>query len=273
MHQLYRLDLYYDGSIGGDPGPYRIIHDFDSQVEYFIHRHTSNCTAQTLGSFPIGEDILFDEASMVSIASPNQLFLLSQDFNYTYEGVTTVRGVEVDSWISVREMETFNTGNLTDGVFEIFFTRPEYSIRTDRSGDVGVPVPWRVNLRGLFSYFNFSTGQSVVMERNVSFTSDFFDFAAGEPPYDAFDVSVCFNGDDLHTVIVYFNTTRVGIDFSTLRTNLRAGVVNVTGVRPLQVNNIHVSVRDDDVMYVLAECIHGGGPVLRGSITCAVMMC
>lgn len=239
-HRLFRLDGYYDGAAGGDAGPFRVIHDFSTSVAYIQNLHTGNCSVSSLSDTILFGDITSDSDGNLDIISPNQFFFLNNEFSYSYEGVSTVRGVMVDSWITSRSMEKLSeTVNLTSGTYEAFFTRPGYSVTTDRSAGESI-VPWRLMIDGLVSYQNF-TDRSQVISANVSYQLDFFDFSSREPPYDAFDVSLCFSAEETAFVVLVFETPRVGIDFGTLRTNIRASIVDYTGLLPLQVANIRVS--------------------------------
>lgn len=238
-HKLFRVDAYYDGSMGGTEAPVVFVHDFDTQVEYLINKHTSNCTVSPLGGGNLlNFDVVIDEVGGTRLISPRQFFLLGEEFNYTYEGVTTVRGVKVDSWLSVREYESFSDGtNLTNGIVEFFFTSPEYSLSSLHSAGEQV-VPWAFKLRGLITYFN----KTEPVTQNISLTMNMFDFSTSEPSYDAFDVSVCFSDDDVHTLIIIFNVPLEGIDLTILRTNIRSSIVKYTKLKPIQVNNIRVRV-------------------------------
>ncbi len=234
VHQLFRLDVYYDGQMGGAAGPYQFVHDFESQLQYIINRHDGSCNITTL-SQPFLGDVELDEEGNANLISPRTIFFQHKDLNYSYEGVSTVRGVEVDSWIASPDFFQFNAvSNITNGVFEIFFTRPGYNITTDRSAGASV-VLWRIIVSGEVS-------NAIIGSVNVSYEMDFFDFSTSEPPYDVFDVSVCFDPEESHTLLLLFEVPRLGIDFSTFRTNLRASLVNATGLRPVQVNNIRVSL-------------------------------
>lgn len=225
--------------MGGSAGPISIIHDFDSQLQFIINRHVSSCGVTPL-SESFGRDVIFDGDGNAQLTSPSGFFLFGRNLNYSYEGVSTVRGVEVDSWIAIVDSIALDRfSNLTDAVVEVFFTRPEYNISTDRSAG-GSRVPWRVNIRGLQSYNGFNTSVSINAS-NVSYVVDYFDFSTSEPPYDLFDISFCSDADQSHTLGLRFEVPREGIDFSTFRTNLRASLVTATKLRPLQVNNIHVS--------------------------------
>lgn len=160
-----------------------------------------------------------------------------------------MRGVEVESWVSIRDAQVINPFvNVSNAVYEIFFTRPGYRIQTDRSAGTEV-VPWRMILRGVVTYFvNVTTG--LTNTTNLNYVADYFDFSASEPPYDVYDTAVCFSGNQTHTVILVLPVPVEGIDFSILRTNLRAGLVKATNLKPLQVNRIQVSCDD-----VIGMCV------------------
>ena len=158
--------------------------------------------------------------------------------------MSTVRGVEVDSWISIRDLQIWNPRvNLTDAIVEVFFTRPQYMINTVHSSGDSI-IPWRFKTRGLVSYLNGSE----IIKVNISFQMDLFDFSAGEPPYDVFDTSKCLSSDQVYTLILAIKTSNVGIDFLQFRTNLRSSIIGyIPNLKPLQVNNIHVSITDSHV--------------------------
>ncbi len=144
----------------------------------------------------------------------------------------------MDSWIAIRDFSMINAySNLTNAVYEVFFTRPEYNISTDRSAGASV-LPWRVQIGGLLTFRNFSTNET--QSRNASFIVDLFDFSTTEPPYDSFDASICFTDDQLHTLVLVFKAPIIGVDFKIFRTNLRASLVRITSMSPLQISNILV---------------------------------
>ena len=239
-NQLFRADYYNNGSVYGTRGPYTVIHDVGTSVQYLISTQVVNCSAISLDVVaPYLFDVTTNDDGSFQLISPRNFFLLGSEFNYSYEGVSNVRGVDVDSWVSVRDFERISGNvNLTDAVYEVFFTRPDwvyttgYSVNTD-------PVPWRIRVTGTFSYLN-STNSTVRMDS--SFEMDLFDFSTDEPPYDAFDVSSCSAPDDYYTVILIIPGQERGIDFGQLRRNIRTSVTNYTGLRPLQIGNIQVSI-------------------------------
>ena len=238
-HNLFRIDVHYGGQRGGSPGPISIIHDFSTSVQYVVNNEVLECSAQSLdNASPYFYDIATDEDG-VQLVSPNNFFFLGSEFNYSYEGVSNIRGVDVDSWVSVRDFERVSAAvNLTNGVYEVFFTRPEWYHITG-SGVNRDPVPWRIKYTGTVNYLNASDNTTAMI--NQTFEMDFFAFSTDEPPYDAFDVASCSAPDDYYTLVLFIPRQEETINLAQLRRNIRMGVSNFTGVRPLQIGNIQVS--------------------------------
>ena len=238
-HNLFRIDVYRRGRRGGSPGPISIIHDFSTSVQYVVNNQVLECSAQSLdNASPYFYDIATD-GDGVQLVSPNNFFFLGSEFNYSYEGVSNIRGVDVDSWVSVRDFERVSAAvNLTNGVYEVFFTRPGWIYSTDRSINSD-PVPWRIIFTGKVNYRNISS--NTFHTRNGTYELDFFDFSTDEPPYDAFDISSCSAPDDYYVLVLLIPGNETGIDFGQLRRNIRTSVSDYTGLRPLQIGNIQVS--------------------------------
>ena len=240
-HQLYRADYYNDGSQYGTRGSYTVIHDVSTSVQYLISAQVVNCLAISLDvAAPYLFDVTQNDDGSLQLISPNNFFLLENEFNYSYEGVSNIRGVDVDSWVSVRDLERVTENvNLTDAIYEVFFTRPEWVYTTGHSVNTD-PVPWRIKITGTISYLNFTSSATVQMDS--TFEMDFFDFSTDEPPYDAFDISSCSAPDNYYTMILIIPGQERGIDFGQLRRNIRTGMTDYTGLRPLQIGNIQVSI-------------------------------
>jgi hypothetical protein len=239
-HQLFRADYYNDGSQYGTRGPNAVIHDLDTSMQYLINTQVLNCSAIPLEDVaPYLFDVTTNDDGSFQLISPNDLFLRGSEFNYSYEGVSNVRGVDVDSWVSVRDFERITDNvNLTNAVYEVFFTRPGWVYTTSQSVNTD-PVPWRVKITGTFSFLNFTSNATVQMDS--MYELDLFDFSTDEPPYDAFDISSCSAPEDFYTMILIIPGQERGIDFGQLRRNIRTSVTNYTGLRPLQIGNIQVS--------------------------------
>lgn len=180
--------------------------------------------------------VVNDRATLVS---SGQLLLFADASNYTYEGVSRVRGVEVDTWIFYSDyQELRGGGNVTNLVHEVFFTRPEWTIRSHSSGRSSEPSVWRSKVSGIFTYVNDSTNDTETVD--YTGTYDVFSFNRGEPDLDVFDTSVCLPFSDYYIVTLYLPVKGIAVDFSLLPQNLRGAIVGFTQVQPLQIGNIMV---------------------------------
>ena len=167
------------------------------------------------------------------------IFLLSNQFNYSYEGVTNVRGVYVDAWVSIRDFEQFSRANLTDGLYEVFFTRPGWRISNELTVETN-PILWRAKLSGVFSFINVTNNSTVSM--NTSGVYDLFGYSSDEPSFDVFDTSVCLPPSEYLIITISIPGQENGLDLRRLRKAVRQSVSDYTGVQPLQVGSIEVSV-------------------------------
>ena len=238
-NNLFRFDVYYDGSGGGSSGPVNIIHDFNTSVQYVVFPQITYCLAQPLDqtASPFF-DVTTDDEDTLQLVSPNGLFFRGSEYDYTYQGASNIRGVDVDSWVSVRDFEQITGSvNLTNAKYEVFFTRPGWLFLNDRSTTTQ-PVPWRVVITGTVSRVNITNNSTI--SYNTTYEMDVFDFSVDEPSFDVFDISSCSGPDDYYTLVLFIPGRELGIDFGQLRRNIRMSVANYTGLRPLQIGNIQV---------------------------------
>ena len=229
---LFRLDFY------AQDGPTTLVHDFNQGVEFRISQTTNKCVVTPLSNLTSSLRLDFDiNSDTPSIASPNQLTLLENFFNYSYEGVSTIRGVEVDSWVSIRDFEALpGNANLTNAVYEVFFTRPGVTVVNEHSVTT-TPVLLRAKLSGDF----YALVNNSVASFTRSLQYDFFDISTQEPPYDAYDVSSCYDVEDVVSVTLRIPGQLTRFDLGDLRENIRVAISNYTGILPLQVAGVNVS--------------------------------
>ena len=217
----------------------------------------------------------------LQIKSPSELLFLTNDFNYSYEGVTTIRGVDVDAWIAVLDQIQLSQANLTNGVVEWFFTRPGWRIISDTSTTTD-PVPWQLRLSGILNYVN-DTGDMVVEDFNGLY--DIFVFSNREPSFDVFDVSsVCVDPEDYHILRMAVPGHERGVvDLGQFRRGIRRSITEYASIFPLQVGSIEVSDLLCAViiqfaestaacachMMILVVCLHN----LKGLITAIQCVC
>ena len=153
--------------------------------------------------------------------------------------MTKVRGIDADSWVSVRDFERISgNSNISNAVYEVFFSRPGWVLVNGHSVSTD-PAPLRTIISGDFSYVNRTDGS--IVTKTMSFQYDLFDFSSEEPPYDAFDISSCSEHDDLVSIVFIIPGQLSGINVGSFRENVRASISNYTGVSPLQISSINVS--------------------------------
>ena len=217
-----------------------MVHDFNQGVEFRISQTTNKCVVTPLSNLTSRLRFDFDiNSDTPSIASPNQLALLENFFNYSYEGVSTIRGVEVDSWVSVRDFEALpGNVNLTNAVYEVFFTRPGVTVVNEHAFTT-TPVLLRVKLSGDF----YALVNNSVANFTQSLQYDFFDISTQEPPYDAYDVSSCYAVEDVVSLSLRIPGQLTGFDLGDLRENIRVAISNYTGISQLQVAGVNVCLR------------------------------
>ena len=235
--------MFYGGSVGDSPGKISLIRDSAHNIDYIINRQLSNCTV-----IPHNDEAAYFQSLegnsdlLAQLVTPADLLNFTQQFEYAYEGVTNIRGVDVDAWISRRPLSSlqFTTGEVVvrNGTVELFFTRPAWRITSDRTVNIE-PVLWRVCLSGVLLFIN---------ARDNTTTSEFFsalynvfDFSPEEPDFDIFDVSTCFPPSEYHVLSLAVPGHEQGLNFSQLRKNLRSAIVDYAKIQPLQVGNIQVS--------------------------------
>lgn len=232
-HQLFRVDINPNGS-----EPISVIQDFNNKVQYIIFKQYTNCSITPITITSPLTTYLVSDNGVPHLRSLSGLLLQNEQFNYSYEGITNVRGVDVDSWVSIRDFQKFPYANVTDGLYEVFFSRPGWTINSLHTVTTE-PILWRAKLSGMFSFINFANN-STVSERG-SFVFDFFDASGDEPGFDAFDTSVCLPPSEYQIITMVIPGQENGLDLSWLRRAVRKSVSDYTQVQPLQVGSIEVS--------------------------------
>ena len=230
------MDVYFTGQYGGEAGPITIVQDFQQEVEYTIFRLYGNCS---VGPINANSSVFFDvsigDDGLAHLKKPRDLFQLNN--NFTYEGVTNVRGADVDVWIMYQDFESGPYSNITDAKYEYYFTRPGFTIANDNAV-VTKPIPWRSTVSGKVSYFDLIN--NTIVTTDFSAVYDIFDFSTNELDFDFFDTQVCIDPANYH-IFVFVLTFDGPFNEGQLRKNIRVAMSNYTGSYPLQIGAIDVS--------------------------------
>ena len=171
-------------------------------------------------------------------------FSRQDQYNYTYEGLSRVRGVDTESWISLRNSQPLsNTVNFT-GFFQLFSTlSPPWTVATGINSSSNMTVPWRAVIDGTFSNVSSNGTTGLVYQR---LTYDMLEFKTSEPDYDPFDVSVCF-GVGQYTLLrltlpLPDGAPYTSIDHSLLRTRIRLALSRAANIPATRLGGVNVSV-------------------------------
>lgn len=234
---MVRINGYFAGS------PYIFVQDFNVGSQYSVNANFQNCTIQKITTANSFFDSTVGTDGQLHLRSPRDLFLASSMFNFTYEGVSMVRGIAVDVWISPREFQSFFNANVTNGVYIIYISRPgqrissEFGITTD-------PVIVQAQYNG-FARVRLRNG--TIMENNLTATFSVYDFSSVEPSLDVYDTTVCLLPSDY--VTLRFSLPLKARSSNLFRSTIRSALfnyskqINIPFLSPLQINNIQVVIK------------------------------
>ena len=227
---------------GYDSAPFTFVQDFNIGAQYIIDQNSQSCSIQNLTEQNAFYDSNVDSEGQLHLQSLRNLFLANDQFNFSYEGVTTVRGLMVDVWISPRDFEQYYGINFTNGVYNLYFTRPGQQV-TSEFGNTTEPVIVQTRFSGII---RIELPDDTIMEQNFTVTTSLFGFTPAEPPLDVFDTSTCYYPSD-YVMIRFTVPSNVTLNNQTqFRSNIRSAFMNYASSigmpfkSPLQINSIQV---------------------------------
>jgi len=169
-------------------------------------------------------------------------FLRQDQFMYTYEGISQVRDVDTESWISQRNNEPLNSRTNFTGFIQVFYTS-NWNIVNGFNGTSNMSVPWRVVLDGNFTY---RLDNGTIVPYTLRNEYNMLEFQVPEPDYDPFDASICFGVNQFTllrlTLPLPDGTPYTSIDHSLLRTRIRLALSQATNISPTRLAGINVSI-------------------------------
>lgn len=248
---LFRLDVQFNNT------PYSFIHDFTFQVEYIIDRRSSNCYVLPLENASMFYDVVTGPDGDYTLRSPSDFWRLGSGHNYSYEGVTTVRGIEADAWIAGYDTFVLSSSfSLVNGTVEVFYSQPGWNLTTVYSYNSD-PIPLAINITGTLVNTCDET-EMCEPDREYSAFHNIFDFSTEEPDFDVFDTSFCSAPGEYVILSLIIPGQESGSDLSQLRRSIRSGLSQWARIPKLQVANIQVGVcMCVGVLYPLLELLKG----------------
>ena len=215
--------------------PYSVIHDFELKVQYIIDRNLSKCTVEPLANATGFYDITTGPNGTTRPRTPTEFFRLGTGYNFSYEGSTVLRGMEVDAWISIRQSFPLSAkSRVVNGTVELFYSTPDSTI-SNLFSSVTDPIPVAINITGIFCS-DKSCGNSTKMSSFVNI----FDFSTREPDFDVFDTSFCAVAGDYEILYLIVPGHESGAGIGPLRRAIRLGITEWAKLPLLQVSSIQV---------------------------------
>ena len=201
-------------------------------------------------------------------------FLRQNDSAYSYEGVSQLRGVDTESWITFLDREVFNNQTvLTDGYVQVYYTRPNWSVATSYNSYFNMSVPWVYVVVGNYTYPSDNGTWVTYSDTNVF---NVLEFQTVEPNYDVFDVSICF-GVDQHSFLSLTLPLPAGVRFTSidhtlLKSKVRMALSQAVNIPASRIGGIYVSIICVRTYYTVDEFLAGTLNALmvtnrRGNIT------
>ena len=208
-------------------------------MRYNINSRYGSCTIVSINAINSAASEVGNDGA-VHLQSIKNHFLRQEGYNYTYEGISRVRNVDTESWISLRDREVFNNYSvLTDGYIQVFYKLPSWSITYGYNRTTNTSVPWRFVIAGNFSLLS--------QEENATYhfiTYEVLESRTEEPDFDLFDVSVCYSIDQYTTLQLALplpnSVNYTSIDHSLLRSRVRSAFALAANVSASRFGGINV---------------------------------
>ena len=235
--QLFRIDLNI-----GFPNATIFIEDFNEGVQYYINSRYGSCSIAPItavNSTAVAEDA----DGTLHLEGLKEHFLRRNASEYSYEGVSQLRDVDTESWISLRSNQALSNRSIfIDGYIQVYYTQNTWSVASSFDSSSNNSVPWEFIVAGTFSY---RLDNGTWMTNNSTNIYHVLEFQTVEPDFDVFDTSICF-GVDQHsflslTLPLPAGTLLTSLDHTQLKSKVRMALSQAVNIPASRIGGIHVS--------------------------------
>ena len=235
--QLYRIDINT-----GFPNTSVLIEDFNEGVQYFINNRYGSCSISPINATYSTAVAMYPNGTL-HLQGLREHFLRENDSSYTYEGVSRLRDVDTESWISLIDRRVFNNRTIfSDGYIQVYYTHPNWSISSSLNSQSNMSVPWRYVVSGTYTY-RLDNGTWVTYNDTNAY--HVLEFQTVEPDFDVFDVSICFGLGQFSrfrlTLPLSAGMSLASVDQTLLKSNIRMALSQAVNVPATRIGSIHVS--------------------------------
>ena len=234
--QLYRIDINT-----GFPNASVLIEDFNEGVEYFINNRYGSCDISPITNYSAA--IAMYPNGTLHLEGLREHFLRENDSSYVYEGVSQLRDVDTESWISLIDHQVLdNRTILTDGYVQVYYTHPNWSIISSLNSWSNMSVPWQFVVSNNYTY-QLDNGTWVTYSDTLAY--HVLEFQTVELDFDVFDVSICFGLGQYSrfrlTLPLPAGTSLASVDQTLLKSKVRMALSQAVNVPASRIGGIRVS--------------------------------
>ena len=235
--QLYRVDINT-----GFPSATVLIEDFNEGVQYFINNRYGSCSISPInttysvavGMYPNGT---------LRLQRLRERYKRENDSSYVYEGVSRLRDVDTESWISLIDRQAFDSRTIfTDGYIQVYYTHPSWSFVSSSNSYSNMSVPWQYIVSGTYTY-QLDNGTWVTYNGTNEY--HVLEFQTVEPDFDVFDVSICFGlgrrSQFWLTLPLPAGTSLASIDHTLLKSRVRTALSQAVNIPASRIGSLYVS--------------------------------
>ena len=238
---MYRIDLNI-----GFPNATTLIEDFNEGVQYYINSRYGSCSIGPI-SIDNSTAVAEDPDGTLHLQGLKEHFLSRNASDYSYEGMSRLRDVDTESWISLRDRLVFsNQTILTDGYIQVYYTQSTWSVASSFDSQSNKSVPWEYIVAGTFSR---QLDNGTWMTYNGTNAYHVLEFQTVEPDFDVFDASICFGVDQYSflrlTLPLPTGTLLTSLDHTQLKSKVRMALSQAVSIPASRIGGIHVSVNDN----------------------------
>ena len=235
--QLYRIDFNI-----GFRNATTLIEDFNEGVQYYINSRYGSCSMApitALNSTAVAEDT----DGTLHLEGLKEHFLRRDTSDYSYEGVSQLRDVDTESWISLRSNQRLNNRSIfIDGYIQVYYTQNTWSVASSFDSSSNSSVPWEYIVAGAFSY-RLDNGTWITT--NGTNVYHVLEFQTVEPDFDVFDASICFGVDQYSFLSLILplpaGTLLTSLDHTQLKSKVRMALSQAVNIPASRIGGIHVS--------------------------------
>ncbi|XP_063960121.1 uncharacterized protein LOC129266666 [Lytechinus pictus] len=233
----------------------REVHDFNAGLSYRFEYGTDKCT---IGPIPVDtfmHDADSPDGKRVVLKSPTS-FLLPNQSSWIYQGNTTLRGIDVEGWITATNI---TIGPLVwNATMEYFFARGNWTGGTDQTGLVHqMPLQFKSSLTADVGGFPV----------NVVHIQNMFHYTYHISSY-VFDVHLCYNEEDSRSMAVEILGMDIRKNYIVNNTqNFYAAVqhamANASGLPASRIGNVYAAEGVEEILIVYFDML--GLPPVEGN--------